>query len=244
MASIAADSRLPFLSHLRELRTRIMWSVIALLIAFPIAYFITDRFFYLFTSITPSVDLIYTEITEMLGTYFKVMLILAFVLALPFIVYQVILFIRPALTRNEKKYVYLLLPSVFLLFVVGAVFAYLVLLPPAMNFLLNFHTEIARPMIKIGNYISIVTNLVFWIGLCFELPLIMFLLAKVGILRAGMLNKFRKGAYLLAFVLGAIITPTFDPVNQTLVAAPIIVLYEIGTLLTWLAARGKKSNAY
>jgi sec-independent protein translocase protein TatC len=237
------ENKLTFLGHLRELRTRIFWSVIALLVALPVAYLLTDNFLHLLIGIAPSVELIYTEVTEMLGTYLKVTLILAFVLALPFIVYQVIIYIRPALTRRERLYVYTLLPSIFILFCIGAVFAYLVLLPPAMNFLLTFNTEIAKPMIKIANYFSVVTKLIFWVGMCFEIPLVMFFFTKIGIVKPAWLTKFRKGAYLLAFVLGAIITPTFDPINQSLVAVPIIVLYEIGILLSKLAKPRKKELA-
>ncbi|HJX03123.1 MAG TPA: twin-arginine translocase subunit TatC [Dehalococcoidia bacterium] len=237
------ENKLTFLGHLRELRTRIFWSVIAILVALPVAYLLTDNFLHLLIGIAPSVELIYTEVTEMLGTYIKVTLILAFVLALPFLVYQVIIYIRPALTKRERLYVYTLLPAIFILFCIGAVFAYLILLPPAMNFLLTFNTEIAKPMIKIANYFSVVTRLIFWVGMCFEIPLVMFFFTKIGIVKPAWLAKFRKGAILLAFVLGAIITPTFDPINQSLVAIPIIVLYEIGILLSRLAKPKRKEIA-
>jgi len=147
------------------------------------------------------------------------------------------MFVSPALTRTEKRYVYVLLPSIFILFIIGALFAYYVLLPRGMNFLLTFNTDIAKPMIKIGDYISLVTTLIFWIGLCFEIPLIIFFLAKIGVVKTKWLTKFRKFAILLAFVVGAVITPTFDPVNQSLVAVPIIFLYELGILLSRFARK-------
>jgi sec-independent protein translocase protein TatC len=106
-----------------------------------------------------------------------------------------------------------------------------------MNFLLTFNTDIARPMIKIGDYISLVTTLIFWIGLCFEIPLIIFFLTKIGVVKTKWLTKFRKFAIIIAFVLGAVITPTFDPVNQSLVAVPIIFLYELGILLSRFARK-------
>ena len=98
-------------------------------------------------------------------------------------------------------------------------------------------------MIKIGNYISVLTRLVFWIGICFEIPLIMFFLTKIGVVRPEWLSKYRRFAYIAAFILGAIITPTFDPVNQTLVAVPIVFLYEFGILLSKLAGRKKAELA-
>jgi len=188
-------------------------------------------------------ELIYTEVTEMLGTYIKVSLYSALVLTLPFIVYQAVMFVRPALTRKEKTYLYIMLPSVFLLFTVGAVFAYFVLLPPALKFLLTFGSDIATPMIRVENYISVLTKLIFWIGICFEIPLVMFFLTKIGVLKPEWLSKYRRIAYVLAFVLGAIITPTFDPLNQSLVAVPIIFLYEFGILLSKLARRKKTDIA-
>ena len=191
----------------------------------------------------PGLELIYTEVTEMLGTYIKVSLYSALVLTLPFIVYQAVIFVRPALTRKEKTYLYIMLPSVFLLFTVGAVFAYFVLLPPALKFLLTFGGDIATPMIRVENYISVLTKLIFWIGMCFEIPLVMFFLTKIGVLRPEWLSKYRRLAYVLAFVLGAIITPTFDPLNQSLVAIPIILLYEFGILLSKLARRQKTDIA-
>ena len=98
-------------------------------------------------------------------------------------------------------------------------------------------------MIKVGNYVSILTRLVFWIGMCFEIPLVMFFLTKIGVVRAEWLAKYRRFAYVLAFILGAIITPTFDPVNQSLVAVPIVFLYELGILLSKLARRKKAELA-
>ena len=174
-----------------------------------------------------------------MGTYIKVTLYLAIALALPFIIYQIVLFIRPALTKRERGYLYILLPSVLILFAAGTVFAYYVLLPPAFNFLLTFGSDIAEPMIKVGNYVSILTKLIFWIGICFEIPLILYFLTKIGIIKPEWLTKYRRFAYVAAFILGAIITPTFDPVNQTIVAIPIIFLYEFGILLSRLAGRKK-----
>jgi sec-independent protein translocase protein TatC len=94
-------------------------------------------------------------------------------------------------------------------------------------------------MIKVDNYISVLVRLLFWIGMVFEIPLVMFFLSKIGILNTEIVKRFRPWAYVLAFVLGGVITPTFDPINQSLVAVPIIILYEFGTLLVGIA-RPKK----
>lgn len=231
------------MGHLRELRSCLLRSVVALLVALAISFFLANKVFYILMQPVPGLELIYTEVTEMLGTYIKVSLYSAFILALPFIVYQAVIFVRPALTRKEKSYLYIMLPSVFLLFTAGAVFAYLVLLPPALKFLLTFGGDIAAPMIRVENYISVLTKLIFWIGMCFEIPLVMFFLTKIGVLKPEWLSKYRRIAYILAFVLGAIITPTFDPLNQSLVAIPVILLYEFGILLSKLARRKKADIA-
>lgn len=233
------EARLTFMGHLGELRSRLLRIVIALLVALPIAFLIANKIFDVLMYPVPGLQLVYTEITEMLGTYIKVTLYAAVVLTLPFIIYQMVMFIRPALTKRERNYLYVLLPSVLLSFVTGATFAYFILLPPALNFLLTFGGEIAEPMIKVGNYIAVLTKLIFWIGMCFEIPLLLYFLTKIGIVEPEWLAKYRRFAYVLAFILGAIITPTFDPVNQTLVAVPIVVLYEIGILLSKLARRKK-----
>jgi sec-independent protein translocase protein TatC len=237
------EKPLSFLGHLREFRNRLMWSAIFFIVMIPVAYFSTNYLFKILIAIAPpNIDLIYTEMTEMLGVFIKVNLLIALVYSLPFITYQLIMFIRPALTKNERRWLYILLPSIVLLFVVGALFAYKILLPPALRFLLSFNTEVAKPMIKIGNYINLVMSLLFWIGICFEIPLVLFFLTKIGIVQTKWLSKFRKFAYIIAFILGAIITPTLDPVNQSLVAVPIILLYELGILLSRLARRKRPST--
>ena len=234
------DKQLTLMGHLKELRSCLTRSVIALLVALPISFYAAKYVFDILMKPVPGIQLIYTEITEMLGTYAKVTLTIAVILILPFIVYQAIMFVRPALTRRERSYVYIMLPAIALCFLIGATFAYFVLLPPALNFLFTFGSDIAEPMIKVGNYISVLTNLIFWIGLCFEIPIVIFFLAKIGVVKPQWLSKFRKAAYVIAFVIGAVITPTFDPVNQSLVAVPIIILYEFGIILSRLARRKKE----
>jgi sec-independent protein translocase protein TatC len=237
------EQKLTFMGHLKELRSCMFRSVIALLIALPIAFYIARPAFEFLRQPVPGIELIYTEVTEMIGTYIKVTLVISVILALPFIVYQLVVFVRPALTTKERTYLYIMLPCITLFFLGGAAFAYFVLLPPALNFLLTFGGDIAQPMIKVGNYVSVLTNLIFWIGLCFEIPLLLFFLSKIGVVKPQWLAKYRKVFYILAFVLGAIITPTFDPVNQSLVAVPIIFLYEFGIILARLARRGKEAPA-
>jgi sec-independent protein translocase protein TatC len=170
--------------------------------------------------------------TEMIGTYMKVSLAAGIILAMPYLVYQLLMFVSPALTRREKKRIYLLLPWITLMFIAGVAFGYFILIPPATSFLMTFGSNIATPMIKIGNYISIVTRLLVASGAVFETPVIILFLARLGIVKAKMLSSKRRHAIVAAFILAALITPTFDPINQSLVALPLIVLYELSI---WLA---------
>ncbi len=231
------DKRLTFLEHISEFRRRLIRSVIAVLVTTIISFVFAKYIFYIAILPAEGINLIYIEMTEMVGTYMKVCLTSGIMLAMPYLVYQLIMFVSPALTRREKKRVYLILPWIALMFVGGVIFAYFILVPPAMKFLITFGSDIATPQIKIGNYISIVSRLLLAIGLVFEMPVITTFLSRLGIITPKWLSDKRKPAIIIAFILAAIITPTFDPVNQTLVAAPLIILYEISIWLAKLVRR-------
>ena len=231
------DKRLTFLSHLGELRNRLIKCVIAVAIASVISFIFYNWIFYILILPAEGINLIYVEMTEMIGTIMRVCLAGGIVLAMPYLVYQGIMFVSPALSRKEKKYVYLILPWIALMFIGGVVFGYFILLPPATRFLITFGSDIAIPQIKIGNYISIVTRLLLAIGFVFEMPVITTFLSRLGVIKPKWLSDKRKVAIIFAFILAAIITPTFDPINQSLVAVPLIVLYEISIWLAKLVQR-------
>lgn len=235
------------MSHLIELRQRLIRSVLALVIATIIAFIFARHIFdFLIAPAPDDISLIYTELTGFIGPYMKVSLAAGIVIAMPVLVYQGIMFISPALTRREKKYIYLALPWITLMFLAGVAFAYYILLPPATDFLLNFQgwspfetngSDIARPEIKIDNYISIVTRVLIAVGAVFETPVIITFLARLGIVKPATLSRMRRWAIVVAFILAAIITPTFDPINQSLVAIPLIILYEMSIWLAKIAYR-------
>ncbi|TET48570.1 MAG: twin-arginine translocase subunit TatC [Dehalococcoidia bacterium] len=226
------ESKLSILDHLQELRQRLIKSVIAVAVASVIAFIFYEWIFYILKLPTEGLNLIYIEMTEMLGTIMKVCLIAGIILAMPYLVYHGIMFVSPALTPKEKKYVYFILPWIALMFTGGVVFSYFVLIPPATRFLVSFGSGIASPEIRVGNYISVVARLLLAIGIVFEMPVITTFLARVGVLKPKWLSDHRKTAIIFAFILAAIITPTFDPINQSLVAIPLIILYEMSI---WLA---------
>jgi len=226
------NKKLTVLGHLSELRRRLIKCVIAVSITTAISFVFAKQIFHILILPTEGINLIYIEMTEMIGTYMKVCLASGIILAMPYLIYQFLMFVSPALSRKEKKYVYLILPWIALMFMGGVVFSYFILLPPATKFLITFGSDIATPQIKIGNYISIVTRLLLAIGLVFEMPVVTTFLSRLGIITPKWLSAKRKPAIICAFILAAIITPTFDPINQSLVAVPLIILYEMSI---WLA---------
>jgi sec-independent protein translocase protein TatC len=220
------------LQHLEELKKSLFRSVIAVAVTTALSFVFWHQIFYVLIRPIQGVNLIFVDMTEMIGTTFKVCLAGGIILAAPYLTYEFIAFVSPALTRKEKKYVFIVIPWIGLMFASGVVFSYFVLLPPALRFLVNFGSDIASPQIRIGNYISIVTRLMLTTGLIFELPVVTTLLSGIGIISPGWLAGKRKWAIVLAFIVAAIITPTFDPINQSLVAVPLIILYEMSI---WLA---------
>ena len=243
------DKRLPITAHLLELRRRLMWSAIVILVFTLVAFAFHQQILTLlmepaqgFTDI-PNEKPIYTELTEFIGVAMKASLLFGFFAALPFVLFQMVMFVAPGLSPKERLYLYTLLPVSMILFLAGAAFGYRILFPPMVNFLLSFGEDVATPYIRIGDYISKMLMLLFWMGVAFDTPLVMFFLSKIGVMTPQSLAKQRRYAVVVAFILGALITPTFDPVNQTFVALPIIVLYEVGIWLARLGHRGRRSSS-
>ncbi|HAL62501.1 MAG TPA: twin-arginine translocase subunit TatC [Chloroflexi bacterium] len=227
--------RMTIFEHLEDLRGRLIKSVIALLVTTLFSLIFTSRFLKILTAPMGNLQPIFLRPTEMIITYFKIALICGVALAMPVIIYQFVLFILPALKPKEKRYLYIIVPGATISFVIGLLFAYFALLPFAVRYLLSFGGDIARAQWTIGEYIGFVTTILLWIGVAFETPLVIFFLAKVGIVTPAMLSRYRKYAVLAAAVIAAIITPTPDPFNMMIVMVPLYLLYEAGALLAKLA---------
>ena len=242
---MSSESGMSFQEHISELRRRVMYSAIAVFITTVIAFIFHEQILTLlmqpaqgFTDI-PSGKPIYTDLTEFISTAMKASLLVGLLAAMPFVLYQMVMFVSPGLNPSERRYLYALMPAVVIAFILGAAFGYRVLFPPAVHFLLSFGSDIATPYIRIGNYVSLMISLLLWMGVVFETPIVLFFLSRIGVVTSRQLGRFRRYAIVVAFVLGALITPTFDPINQTLVALPIIVLYEVGI---WLAKLGERQR--
>ena len=157
------------------------------------------------------------------------------VVAFPVATFSVLTLVAPLLPRKQRKSVlWFFTPALFLCFLAGTAFAYYVMLPTGLKYLLNFGENIVVPQIQLSEYMKLAMALIFWAGVVFELPLLMLLLAKVRLVGYDRFKKFRKYVPIAAFILGAVITPTFDMVNSTLVAVPIILLFEFGLFLSWI----------
>ena len=226
---------MPLMEHLKELRTRLIRAFIALFVTTGISFVFAKQVFVFLLAPLGEGTVQALKPTESLGNYMKVALLCGIILAMPFIVYQVGRFLAPGLTKNEKRYLFGLVPGATLCFVTGVAFAYFIMLPAAIPFLQGFMADIIEQQWAIGEYLSFVTSLLFWIGVAFELPLFVYFLAKVGVIDAQMLSKNRKYAVVVIAVVAAVITPTVDPLNMALVMGPLIVLYEVGVILAKIA---------
>ena len=225
------EQKLSLIGHFLELRKRLIRSILAVIVGIVISFFFWKWIFYVLIYPAQGVNLIFTEVTEMFGTTMKVCLAGGIILAMPFITYQFIMFIRPALTYREKKYLLIVMPWITLMFLGGVVFGYFVMVPPAVRFFLSFGSDLVRPLISVGNYITVITRMLLAIGLVFELPVVTTFLARIGIVKPEWLASKRKIVIVLAFIVGAVLTPP-DPTTQILLAGPLIVLFEMSI---WLA---------
>ncbi len=235
MSKRLQDKELSMMEHFKELRKRLLICFIALVVTTCIGMAYSERGLQIL--IRPLGDVIpqTINVTEGFVVYFKVAFIVGVALASPVIVYEVVLYMLPGLLPHERKYLYFLIPGVFICFILGVVFATYVMLPAAINFMQGFLTTIVENHWTLDNYISFVTRVILSMGVVFQLPLILFFLAKIGVVTPKSLGKFRKWAFLLAAVVAAMVTPTPDPVNMMIVMVPLYLLYEIGVLLSRLA---------
>ena len=249
------DARLPLTEHLSELRTRIFISLGSILILFLVSFNYSKELFNILTfplraemkfSVTnpymhitekPPTSLVFLAPAEALWMHLKVAFIVALIFSLPVIFHQFWKFISPGLLPKEKKYFLPFMVSATLLFSVGALFCFFVILPFAMTFLLGYRTETLMPMLSVGSYIDFCLKFILAFGAIFELPLVIIFLTRFGIVTPATLARHRKYALLLSFITAAVLTPTPDAFNQILMAIPIFLLYEIGILVSRIMYR-------
>lgn len=219
--------------HLQELRTRLIKCIAVVLVTSCGCYYYAVELVHLITA--PAGKLYYMSPAEAFFTYLKVSVFAGFLVALPVVFYQVWAFVVPALTRRERKASLVLVPASLVLFFVGLAFSYFLVLPAAVTFFIGFSTPDLQPMFSIGQYLSFVISFVLPFGFVFELPLFILVAARLGIIGSGFLAAKRKIVIVLAFVVGAVISPTPDVFSQTMIAVPLLVLYEVSI---WIVRHG------
>jgi sec-independent protein translocase protein TatC len=256
------ELRMPFWSHLEELRKRLIRSILWITVGFAVCFNYSEDILKLlmwpmnmkltllssfpYLSTVPNQvqqKLHYTTLIEPFWAHLKIALIAGIMVVFPLIMYQLWKFISPGLLPKERRYVGYFVFFSTLFFGMGVLFCYTLLLPFAVPFLLSYKTENLIAIIKIGDYIDFVLKFLLASGVVFELPLIIVLLSRMGIVSPEWLARYRKYAFLAAFIIGAILTPTPDVFNQTILSIPIYLLYEVGIIAARIFGRKKKSDS-
>lgn len=237
------ELRMSIFDHLEELRQRVFNSFIALILGVLLGIVLADPLLnYLlepYRNINPDEArrLLVLGPTGAVINYFRVAMLAGSIIAVPVITYQIMMFVVPGLTKKERRYIFLTLPVITGLFLTGSAFAWYVLMPPAITFLEGFQSGVFRAEWAADEYIGFITSLLFWMGVAFELPFVLFVLSLLGFVTAKSLLKHWRVAVVLSSIAAAIITPTVDPVNMMLVMAPLLTLYAISIVLAVIGRR-------
>ncbi len=224
-------------AHLRELRKRLIISVVAVVIGFGICYTFSDDLYIflarpLMPHLPPGSDFIaFTGVVEPFFIYLKVGFLGGAVIASPVLLYQTWAFVAPGLYSKEKYWFMAVVLASLILFLVGVFFAYLVVFPFGFKYLLSFSSDELKPILSMGSYFSLVTRLLIAFGLVYQLPLAMLVIARLGVMSAAQMLSWWRYTIVLIFLASALITPTPDIFNQLLMAGPLLVLYVSGLIL-------------
>lgn len=242
------EDRMPFLKHIEELRTRLIYSVVVLAVFFIPSYMFSSYIFDFLmlpvrNNLPPDSYMIFTRPAEGFITYLKVAIFSSFVLAFPFILYQFWKFVSPALYKHEKK---ILIPFIIfgtIFFLTGAAFCYFLAAPKGLQFLLGeYSSEYVRAFPSIKDALSFLMALMIGFGIVFEFPLVIFILARLGLVTSGWLREKRKYAILLSAIAAAAITPTTDAVSMMFMLVPLFVFYEIGIIVAAVVGKKRKEQ--
>lgn len=229
---------LSLLDHLNELRIRATWAVGGILIFTIISFIFAERMILFlmepYIRVFGDAGLQTLSPTEGIETYFKVSMLSGAIISMPFTLYQLWLFISPGLTRSERRYVYIFIPSALILFGLGLSFSWFILTPAAITFLAQFLQQTFNPEWQSQEYISFVLRMLFWISVSFQMPIIIYFFARVGVVTPKNLREQWRFAVVGIAILAAIITPSIDPVTMLLTMAPLNLLYGLSILLAGL----------
>jgi sec-independent protein translocase protein TatC len=233
--------RMGFFEHFGELRDRILRAFLALTLGTIIGFFFAEQGLEIlrqpFCDLASDCTFQLLDPTGGIIIYFRVALLIGGILSIPMVTYQVMAFIIPGMTTKERRTVFLALPAITGLFLIGTSFAWYILVPPALTFLNGFLPDLFRPEWTADAYLSFTTSLIFWMGVAFETPLVFFVLSILGIVTPGALAKNWRIAIVASAIAAALITPTIDPVNMFLVMGPLLALYVVSIFLTMIGAK-------
>lgn len=225
-------ARMSFLEHLSELRQRLINIFIGIGLGFGVCLFFGERVFQVLaeplTALLKGTPMVFTALPDPFFMYMKVSLIAGIFLALPYIIYQLWLFVYPGLLPKERKLAFPFIFIATMLFYLGSAFAYFLVFPAAFKFFISYQTADLKPMISIRDYVSLAMLLMLAFGAVFETPIIVVFLGLLGVFDSAFLKRGRRYFVVLAFIIAAILTPTPDVINQTIMAVPMILFYEIG----------------
>lgn len=239
MTQTAKD--MTILGHFTELRKRLLVMIVALAVGVIVSFAFSQKIAeYLAAPIGGLSAMSSIEVTENVSAFMKISMLSGVIIALPVIVFEILAFVIPGLKPSERKWIWMVIPVATVFFIGGVSFAYFVMLPAALPFLLDFMGITTSP--RPSNYFSFVLNLMFWVGVCFEMPLVVFVLARLGIVNVKGLLKQWRIAIIGSAVLAALITPTPDPVNMGLMMIPLLGLYIVSILFAVFARRPDKKK--
>ncbi|MEM7126305.1 MAG: twin-arginine translocase subunit TatC [Chloroflexota bacterium] len=240
------ESRMTLMEHLNDLRMALMWIGAALIVGTAISLFFAEDILVFLSGPVDAVEERLIAITPMekIIIFFKIAFTAGTIAALPVIVYQIIAFVAPGLYPHEKRIVYSTLPGVMILFIIGASFAFWIMIPLAVDFLAGFLDDAIETEWTVESYYALVIRLVFWIGVSFEMPLVITILARIGLVSGPALLRFWRHAIVTIAVLAAFITPTVDPVNMAIVMAPLIVLYFLSVGMAYLVFKPREPRDF
>lgn len=228
--------------HLDELRRRLIWSILGVTagtaVGFSAAGWVLKFLIQPLEGFPQVGKLVFLSPSEAFFAYLKIAFLTGLLLASPLVLYQVGAFVWPALNRMEKRYVVILLPMILLLFSLGVIFSYKVILPLVLRFFMGFSSEELQAFLTLGAYLSFVFGLVLPFGFVFQLPVLSYFLTKIGVISPAFLKRNRKFAVLGIFVIAAFLTPP-DVISQVMMAGPLLGLYEIGIWVSSVAARSR-----
>lgn len=241
------EGEMTLIEHLKELRNRAIVAMGSLVLGVILSFVFWKRIIDILIRPAVQHDPTFTlkvfSPTESFFLAMKVSLYSGAIVASPIIIYEILMFVLPGLTSKERK---LILPAMFgvvFFLVMGVAFSYYVILPSSLSFLLDFGGDDFEELIQAKEYINFTTRIIFWVGICFEMPMVIALLARLNIVRARKVLGFWRYMIVVIFIIAAVVTPTPDPITQTFVAGPLVLLYLVGILLAWIVQPKQKKDA-